>query len=354
MFIASTSSSQHQNLLVINYVMDLQHPALSHQADVVSKLGAYYKRVIVITGFTSDNLATVPENIEIISTNWTSNHPIRNVIKFIQVLFRTLVKNEFHAVFSHMAIPQAAIASPFLNILGKKHVVWYAHASNSLLLKWTHWWSDLVVSSTRGSFPFMSKKVRFIGQGIDPNFFSPDRESSSDLFHVVHAGRLDPSKRILDLIETINEARKSNDQIKLTLIGDASSVKNRETVSRFIAERLNTGSTWLRLLPAVPRIDLPEALKNYGTFLHAFEGSLDKTLIEATMMELKVVTTNREYQAEFGTWSNTATDLLAEFKAMASMSNEELQEIVSARREKAIERHSLPGWIENIVESLNE
>ena len=57
---------------------------------------------------------------------------------------------------------------------------------------------------------------------------------------------------------------------------------------------------------SIERALVSNVTENYDVFLNLFSGSLDKTLIETTLMGLPVVTWNREYCAQFGTWSNSS------------------------------------------------
>ncbi len=46
-------------------------------------------------------------------------------------------------------------------------------------------------------------------------------------------------------------------------------------------------------------------LQTYDCFIHSFQGSLDKTIVEATFLGLPVITINNEYRNIFGSWNLT-------------------------------------------------
>ena len=87
-------------------------------------------------------------------------------------------------------------------------------------------------------------------------------------------------------------------------------------------------------------------LNGNDVFIHAFQGSLDKTLIEATLAGLPVITINNEYLNEFGTWSqrNTSIDLDNEFSAFMSSPNDQIAKLCKTRQQIAITKHSFDQW----------
>jgi hypothetical protein len=103
---------------------------------------------------------------------------------------------------------------------------------------------------------------------------------------------------------------------------------------------------WLQVRGSIKRIDLPSELGNFDVFLHAYAGSLDKTLIEATLSGLPVVTINEEYLKEFGRWNKVGDfSLRSEILFLDSITLEELNVELSRRFQIAQKRHSLDGWI---------
>ena len=84
-------------------------------------------------------------------------------------------------------------------------------------------------------------------------------------------------------------------------------------------------------------------------------GSLDKTLIEATLSGLPVVTTNPEYLENFGSWiGSDGSSLKEEFLALLTYTRDELANELKRRRDIAANHHSLENWAKQVNQLLNK
>ena len=90
--------------------------------------------------------------------------------------------------------------------------------------------------------------------------------------------------------------------------------------------------------------------------MHAYKGSLDKTLIEATLAGLPVVTLNLEYLHIFGSWLpgnidnvslDTELNFLNEMDVVSRVSE------VRRRQAIALSGHTLNSWAKKLSELLN-
>ena len=109
---------------------------------------------------------------------------------------------------------------------------------------------------------------------------------------------------------------------------------------------------WLSFKSSIPRSKVPKILNDNDVFIHAYLGSLDKTLIEATFIGLPVITLNVEYQREFGAWNeleNVQVTLGDQVQYLKSLPQNELALKLKSRKEIAFERHSLEKWVEKLV-----
>jgi len=90
-----------------------------------------------------------------------------------------------------------------------------------------------------------------------------------------------------------------------------------------------------------------------GCFFHGYLGSLDKTLIESTMLRVPVVTLNPEYTSIFGTWSKLPiSDLIDEYLALRNLTRGEINLELDRRLDLARRNHSLRNWIEKLATLL--
>ena len=339
--------SGKRNLLVLNYVMDEAHPALAHQVSVVEGLAGVFDSVTVITG--TSKYESSMKNIRVISSQWVPGQNFRNVCKFLRVLTREILRGNYVSVFSHMTLLQSCLSGPILRVLRIKHYLWYAHAQDSFFLRWAHVWCTGIVTSTINSCPIQTNKVYYIGQSIDERKFTSKSQISFPLMRLIHVGRLDPSKGINAIIDSVAKIRESNPRITLMFLGSASTTKSQEYVNEiknYWGLEINRG--WLEFHESIPRDNLPSFLKLYDGFVHAFQGSLDKSLIEATFSNLAVATINLEYQRDFGAWSSNSNSLEAEIRALISLAAEELAPELNRRLAIAHQKHSFSKWIQQL------
>jgi glycosyltransferase involved in cell wall biosynthesis len=332
--------------------MDRQDPLLSHQYEAVTALATKFEKVTVITG----KLGSIESNpkVQIINTNWAAGRPLSNMLKLLLRSLQVIAKNDFHSVFFHMTDLQAAFISPIMFFMGKRQYLWYAHTFKSKYLTFASLWVTKVVTSTPGSCPLKSSKVKAIGQAIDEKNFAPIPFQSLDLNKLIHIGRFDKSKNIDLLIEAVQEIRKIQIGTSLTLVGTPANFESKAWAAGLISghqEDIQKG--WLRFDPSIPRQDFRKVIQQNGCFFHGYRGSLDKTLVESTMLRVPVITINPEYQSIFGSWAKSGElNLVDEYFAMRSLSNSELENELEKRLAIARSEHSLNHWINELSSVL--
>lgn len=324
--------------------MDTSDRVFSHQQQIVSELGQLWDEVHVITnrigGFTP------VQNIHVYNSRWVSGHGVRNVFRFLQLFFKISNSHKFSAIFSHMTEVQSALIAPYCWIKKRKHFLWYAHISKSKWLRFVSIFASGIITSTSGSCPISGRKVFPIGQSINERQFAFNPSSNKKLTNIIHFGRLDKSKGIHEIIETVARLKPSESQLTLTLLGNPSTFENLKWANEL--KRTFAGeSSWIRFQPGVDRDQLPRIISSFDVMLHAFQGSLDKSLLEATMVGLPVVTINREYLKEFGIWGRHENPITLEdeLRALLNLKSQSLNSILKLRREKAVQNHSIHTWI---------
>ena len=101
---------------------------------------------------------------------------------------------------------------------------------------------------------------------------------------------------------------------------------------------------------------MPEILQTYDCFIHSFQGSLDKTIVEATFSGLPVITINNEYRKIFGSWDLSGTgmnnSLKDEAQLLLNLDGSKRESEVDRRYEVALKQHELTGWIDRLVSIL--
>jgi hypothetical protein len=257
-----------------------------------------------------------------------------------------------------MTSVQSAFISPITKILRLKHYLWYAHTSDNNYLRIANILTDGIITSTPGSCPVKGRNVFPIGQAVDSHIFKNSKGIKLPLTKMIHIGRLDPSKKIESVVSVVKNSRVSFGNLALKIIGSPSSERYEyyavSLKSKFISE-VNEG--WLEFIPSIQRSQIPATLREESCFIHAFEGSLDKTLVEATLSGIPVATINKEYIEIFGSWSSLNPSRLLnledEFQALLLCNQVSLDNEISRRRKIAIDNHDLDGWITRLIGILD-
>ncbi|QLL24309.1 hypothetical protein DLE04_00920 [Actinobacteria bacterium IMCC26103] len=340
------------NLLIFNYATDEKDQVFAHQIEVVRQLSIKFRKVYVITA--SRGFGSLPSNVTCIESKWVQGKHFSNSTRLIKNFLGVVLRDKNIVVFSHMTEVQSALVSPLTKFLRMKHIVWYAHASRSLAMNLNKFMLNSIVTSTVGSCPYTGNKVKILGQAIDEKRFKFTIHKIGSPYNFVHIGRTDPSKDINKLMRFVEDVNSMGYESTFTIVGRPSNPK----FNFYIEDLYNLRKGFkepLRVVFREPmeRNSVPDFLESFSIFIHAFIGSLDKTLVEATLCGIPVLSINHEYRSIFGCWSNTANSSLEdEFLALIGLSPEELALELKRRRKIAEEQHSLSGWIEKILTIL--
>ena len=343
-------------LLIVNYSLDPSNTIFGHQHEIVEKLSSKFVSTAVISAHGSQvkmkNLDD--KNILHLVIDWKENKSIRNILRAYSVFIKALYFFRPQLVFFHMTDTLAAMFSPLLALFRIPQALWYAHASNSTRLKISRLFIKTIVSSTPGSFPEKDERVRYIGQSINTELFSFQERSLGSPIHAIYFGRFDPSKKLDRVIETslINSDNKGLID-SLTIIGTPSNQKAeiyKDGLERRFKSLLENQKLFFN--PSVPRSTIPDLTKEYNLFIHSFEGSLDKVLLEATLLGLPVITVNQEFIIEFGYWSNPNATLKEELLGYLDSDLKYRKAEVFRRHEIVLKNHGIDGWIEKLYSEL--
>jgi hypothetical protein len=144
--------------------------------------------------------------------------------------------------------------------------------------------------------------------------------------------------------------------LNLNIVGSPSSEKFQEHMelvkSKFLTD---VQQGWLTFTPGIERRKIPDKLKKNDCFIHAFQGSLDKTLVEATLTAIPVATINNEYIKIFGKWnSSNSVSLVSELEYLLNLDSNTITNEVDRRHEIVRSSHDSEGWVNRLVNVLDQ
>lgn len=344
------------NALVIPYAFDSKHQVFSHQVEVVNRLRCFFDKTTVLADSIAVNSledlqpdsCSEKTNLTIIKSDLGSRFRILNAINFVRQIDKIIVQERIALIFFFMTDTHAAIAGPLVRLKHRnvKQVLWYAHANKSIALRVAYRCMDLVLSSTKGSMPLRGKKIRLIGQMIDEKKFPLISRSRHTHEKLVYIGRLDVSKNLNLILGVFRNLRESRPAVSLSFFGAPIGTKSSDHLHQLkirYKEEIDLGL--LSFHAPVDRDNISKLLQHYDIFVHAFHGSLDKAILEATLCGIPVATINLEYQEIFGSWSSKPSSLLDEIMGILSLPQEVVMQEIMRRRALALKEHSLENWI---------
>jgi glycosyltransferase involved in cell wall biosynthesis len=336
------------NLIVLNYSINSSNPIFAHQVSTVQGIAPYFNLVTVIT--TEKSGLRLDDNISVMEVNWDEGHLFRNIFNFYRTSLPIVFRNRGAVLFSHMTETQSLLIAPLTKVLRIRHFLWYAHKSNPLRLRICGRFVDGIITSTKGSSPLLRCDQFAIGQAISSEQF-PFREHGSGFGRFLHVGRISPSKGIDKILDFFFEVSSSS-IVSLNLVGslpDATAVRYWSDIQSRYQSLFADGK--VKYLGAMNRSALTDCIANHDLFVHAFEGSLDKALLEATISGLPVITLNDEYIKVFGPWDKSARQisLNSEFTALRMLDRTQINSELIRRSNLVSENHSLDSWITKLV-----
>ena len=331
-----------RNLLLINYEMSQKSQVFSHQLEAAALLSKSFLSTTVISGKVEGGLAL--DGVEILSSQWVEGQNLRNIFRFFKRALPVLAREKDLVVFSHMTNIQSVLLLPFTKLFRVRHFLWYAHTSSHWSLKILGRYLDGILTSTPGSCPLTGERVYYLGQSVDPSKFKFKESTKMPIAKFVHVGRFDPSKKIDAILSFVSEYRDKNPFATIEVIGSPSS-SSLAGYQQAVFDKYASFDTWVKFTPAVHRETLPSRLLRFDCFVHAFQGSLDKTLIEATLSGLPVITLNSEYERLFGPWGETGNSLQSQVEYVNRLEPGKLHSELVRRRTIASDDHSLEAWI---------
>lgn len=362
-------------ILMVVYTLDSSHALLSSQARLVTAIANRVDRLYVIAGSVGE--FACPKNVSVTSLEWAMRgltfKTFRKLLKLVLLIRKSreiVRKHEIDTVFIHMADVFASFLALGKVIESRKIFLWYAHTTKSIWVRMCQILNISFLSSTPGSFPIQTTKVSFLGQVVKysafPFFGKRNSLSSLSDLRFCHVGRLDKSKNILQIISSLVALQKIEKRnISFNHFGNTTS-RNRDyehAVMREIQSLRKYEGLKIELHPNIANGLVAPILHEHDVFIHAYQGSLDKALLEATLAGIPVITVNQEYHRIFGSWSSEINQgnlfsikevILKEWLAISTLDSQMLNDILNRRHRLVKTHYSEENWLNNFFVAIQK
>ena len=202
-------------LLIVTQVVDTEDPVLGFFVRWIEELAKRIDHIEVVC--LKLGRSDLPKNVSVHSLG-KERGTVNRVMyawRFLSLAWK--LRSEYDAVFIHMNQEYVLIAGLLWKLLGKRVYVWRNHAKGSWKTDLSVWFSRQVFYTSPGSYVASFNNAKQMPVGIDTEYLSPAQEPREG---VLVLGRIDPVKRVGEMIDAVRIAAKQID-ITLTVVGDA-------------------------------------------------------------------------------------------------------------------------------------
>ena len=296
------------NLLVITQKIDLEDSNLGFFHRWLEKFAQKLDKLYVICLW--QGKYNLPQNTIVYSMGKEKGYSkFRQLFNLQKFLLRHL--KEVDGVFIHMCPIYAVASYPLVKIFRKKMILWYAHARTSFLAKIIEKLVSRILTPSKESFIYKSKKIIVTGHGIDIETFKP-LEVKELMFDtkktILSIGRIAPIKDLETLIEAINilinQRNIKNIEVKIVgkPIGDYEQQYFRQLKNLIREKKLKN---YIKFLGGVSHKETVKFYQKNNIFINMqTEGGAGKSVLEAMACGTPVILCTK-----------TFNDLLGNFKS---------------------------------------
>lgn len=283
-----------QILILFNLSSDLDDPIFTSSVAWVVELSTRFNQVIVY----SVHLGRVPtiKNVtwrQIGGGNFSKR--IRGVYRLTAATYAAFANRKSIVIFHYMNHKTLVYPGIIFRLMGVRQILWYAHASKTLMLYIAEKIAITIVTSSKTAFPIRSKKIIEIGQALTVNvkeFAVPIWKER--ISGIVSLARVSKAKYLENAILGIALSNFKN--ASFSNIGPINDLKYQEQLLKFAKQN----SVTCVFENAMTQHD---ALNKIGQYKYYYSGTakaVDKAAVEAAGLGCLIITTNINLQEMLG------------------------------------------------------
>lgn len=349
-------------LLFITQKVDKNDDVLGVYHRWIEELAKKVEKIQVICLY--KGRAELPANVFVHSLG--KELPGHNRLRYLRNFFRLVwvLRKDYDTVFVHMNPEYVILAGWLWRILGKRVVFWYAHYISNLKLRIATIFPNLIVTSTRRAFPFASKKLMVLQQGIDTERFKPLKlKVKSEKFKVLFLGRISPVKNLDVLIRALQLAEQRSG-LSLSVVGAPTPGKPIEAEYFQKVQELTKElgiSGLVDFQKPVPNFLTPEIYRKHDLFVNlTVTGSFDKSTLEAMASGIPILVSNLAFRDilpsdlrdDLMFVEGDYRDLAEKIVKFVALDSGEREKIGARLHDIIVKQHSLSGLSEKLYGAL--
>ncbi len=288
------------NLLYLNLSVDEKDVSLGFAKTWTNQFSENFENVDIIT-LKKTAVNNEYQNVRIYGIS--DDDKLTKLSKYIQIkkiIQKLTTETNYDLCFSHMSPLLLVLVSIYSKNKRTPKVLWYTHPkpkeiSKRLILQLSLIFSNKVVTASKSSFPYKSKKVEVIGHAIDYELFHTERENLLNKDFII-LSRISQSKNIEYAVDCFLNSKFKNNLI--TILGDSVTSQDKE-YKEFLKNKYKDNYN-VFFKGKVPHASLPSVLKNYSFHINATPfGFYDKSVLETLSAGLFNFYSNTDYNILF-------------------------------------------------------
>ncbi len=343
-------------LLIITQAIDTEHPLLGFFHRWIEEFAKHCEQVHVIC--LQEGEHALPNNVYVHSLGKeTRKNRIVYLLKFYKLIW--ILRHEYDNVFVHMNQIYVVLGAPLWRVLGKKIGLWYVHRTVSVSLKVAEKFVDSIFTSSKLSINLNSKKIQYLGHGIDTNFWKLATVPEGEKIKFVYIGRISPIKNIEKIFDITELFLNAGKEISLSIIGGPSNGDDliyQETLKKKLSPQLAACVTWHG---PVTQTNIRDLLTDVHVHLNCSPtGGADKSVLETMSMGIPSIVVNKTFSEIFPeVFESLTIDESNKDSAMECLSFALELSSSDAQRERlhnlVKEKASLTNTIKTIISSIS-
>ncbi len=273
------------------------------------------------------------------------------------------LRSQFESILVMMAPTWTVVFSLLSKFLRKKTFLWYAVWKGNWKLRVAEALVDRIFCSVPGSFPFKSKKISVIGQGIDTEEFAMNEGERPN--SILALGRLSRVKKLEVLFRAVALLKKESPELtprlRINVVGAPISAADRiyeDDLGRLTAQlEISDLVQWYGKIPHSKVSDFYKASDLWVNLTPT--GSFDKTILEAMSSGCITLFSNQlvqigELSKQLTFAENSEQELAEKLRYFLKMDTQSKQKVRNRLREYVKQNHSIETWSRRLIKEIED
>lgn len=355
------------NLLIITQKVDAAGDVLGFFHSWIQEFSRHFEKVSVVC--LEEGVHALPGNVSVFSLGKESHVAchMSHVLCVLRYIFRFYtyawrLRSEYDVVFVHMNPEYVVLGGLLWRFFHKKIGLWYVHRQVNVKLRVAEKLAHVIWSTTPEAFRLKSKKVNFVGHGIDFKQFERRKgPPPSKPFRILHVGRITPIKNLDILIETARMLKEHGQEFTVHLVGSAatpSDIGYQKKLEALIKKyRLEKE---INFLGKIAFSDVNREYQKSDISVNLTPtGGMDKAVLESIASGTITLSANRAFEDLFGEYAGfllynerDANDTARKILAIMDMEPSQKRETENYLYERARARFDLNTLIKRIADDI--